>query len=165
MITRKQGEEEMNYPEEKLVNDHCYLYCPKLGQRRNTKCCIATCADKGRKFSDAWKDKKRNSCTPFQLWLPKELRATLKVDKRKKKKKNAKVQTVVSTKNISVSLKDLKTEGRGRPSKEELMNASSCAVKYMGETSCSAKKAAEYVSKHCRLSVESILKNIGRVSC
>lgn len=153
------------YDEEKFCNEHTYIYCHKLGQKRHTKCCALYCADKDQKFSQGWQDKCRNSCKQFQLWLPEELRAKVKVDKRKKRKKGEKVQTVVSTQNINVNLDDLVKEGKGRPPKKEMLNASRCAVKYMGETSCSDRKAAEYVAQYCRLTPETIMKNIGKVNC
>ncbi|MBT6052352.1 MAG: hypothetical protein HOG49_36580 [Candidatus Scalindua sp.] len=159
----KNGVEE-KFPANKLVNEHCYLFCSKLGQRRNTECCIAVCADKDRKFTEGWKDKLRNRCKVFQLWLPEELRATVKVDKRKKRKKNAKVKKVVSIGTVSVSVKELNKNGRGRPSKDEIYKAAYCAVNYMEMTSCCAKKASEYVAKHCRLSADTIIKGINKIN-
>jgi hypothetical protein len=123
---------------------------------------MTLCADKGDHYTDKWKDKHRDKCKSFQLWLPEDLRA--KVKTRGRKKKGAKAKSVVSTQNITVKLSDLRKEGRGRPSKEEVTNAALCAVKYMGETSCSPRKASEYVARHCRLKAHTIKEAINKVS-
>ena len=151
------------YDESKFVNDHCYIFCAKLGQRRNTQCCTTLCADKGDHYTDKWKDKYRDKCKNFQLWLPEELRT--KVKKRGRKKKGVKAKSVINTGNITVDIKSLKKEGRGRPSKQEVMDAASCAVVYMAKTSCSPDKAAEYVATKCRLTADTIKKNISKVIC
>lgn len=150
------------YDESMFVNEHTYIFCMKLGQRRSTACCVTLCADKGDHYTDKWKDKHRDNCKNFQLWLPEELRA--KIKKRGRKKKGAKAKSIVSTDNITVTLNDLKKEGKGRPSKEEVVNAALCAVKHMGETSCSPDKAAKFISKHCRLSAKTIKEGISKVS-